>query len=82
MMSRGEEVAHPLDGTDFMAVDLAHCIFYSTVMHSKVMSCVGPFPMAEWLRNVIIGWVELLKALCGAGGSSESTFSLLIWEIL
>lgn len=62
--------------------------FIPTIMHSKVMSCVGPFPMAEWLRNVITGCVELLRGFCGAEGTSESTvsnpsiFSLFsFWEI-
>lgn len=39
------------------------------------MSCIGPFPMAELLRNVITGCVELLRGFCDTKGTSEIAVS-------
>lgn len=43
-------------------------------MHSKFRSCVVLFPMAEWLRYMIIGRVDLLRGFWGGKGAVDHIF--------
>lgn len=43
-------------------------------MHSKFRSCVVLFLMAEWLKYVIIGCVDLLRGFWGGKGATEHIF--------